>query len=265
MLSPYQRLLQRVLIRVRPGILGAWLKQLLGVKREVIATAQGRFWIDPVSFLGIALSRNDSFEDFMIATLVQHLKPGGTFVDLGANEGYFTCIGARLCGPAGRVVGVEPQLRLLPVMAENLRLNALANAVIVNAAISDQPGTAALHLTADTNSGSSGLFRHTKYALPTQEVVTMTLEELLDQQGLQTVDLMKMDIEGFEYEAILGSRRVFEHRRIRALALELHSTILQDRGKDAADITDMLMACGYHLDEGFKNQVWTADGQSMAR
>jgi hypothetical protein len=69
---------------------------------------------------------------------------------------------------------------------------------------------------------------------------------------------MKIDIEGFEYEALLGSPRVFQQHRIRALALELHPHILAARGKDAGEITAMLANAGYTRTETFGNDVWTA-------
>ncbi len=255
-LSSYQRFLQRVLIRVRPNVLAAWLKPLLRVKRVTVPTAHGTFWIDPVSLLGIALTNQGEHEHGMVQTLEKFLKSGDTFVDLGANEGYFTVIGARLCGAEGRVLAIEPQHRLLPVIEQNLKLNGLAHVEVLNAAISDQRGTATLHLTASTNSGGSGFHRHSKYKLPTQEIGTLTLEEALDAQKLEQVDLMKVDIEGFEYEALLGSTKVFEQHRVKALALELHPTILADRGKAAADIEQMLERCGYRCSMEFGNAVW---------
>ena len=257
-LSPYQRMLQRVLIRVRPNVLAAWLKPLLGVKRVTLPTARGTFWIDPVSLLGIALTNQGEHEHGMVQTLEKFLKPGDTFVDLGANEGYFTVIGARLCGPVGHVLAIEPQHRLLPVIDQNLKLNDLPQVQVLNAAISDQRGTATLHLTASTNSGGSGFHRHSKYKLPTQEIGTITLEEALDAHQMAQVDLMKVDIEGFEYEALLGSPKVFEQHRVKALALELHPTILADRGKASSDIEQMLERCGYRCSMEFGNAVWLA-------
>ncbi len=258
MLGWYQRLLQTVLMRVRPNVLAAKLKTLLGVKRVVISTGQGRFWIDPVSLLGIALTERGVHETCMVQTLDKFLKVSKSFVDLGANEGYFTVIGARLCGAEGRVLAIEPQHRLLPVIEENLRLNGLTNTQIVNTAISDKPGRAELHLTSSTNSGGSGFHRHTHYKLPTQEIGLQTLEQVLDANGVTVVDLMKIDIEGFEYEAVLGSPRVFEHHRVKALALELHPEILFERGIRAEDNTEMLRRYGYARGESFNNAVWLA-------
>ncbi len=93
----------------------------------------------------------------MIATLQAHLHAGATFVDVGANEGYMTMIGA------GRVLAIEPQTRLLPIIAENLRINRIASASVINSCIGSAPGRGHIHLTADTNTGGSGMHRATSY------------------------------------------------------------------------------------------------------
>ena len=257
-LTAYQKFLQHVLMRVRPSFVAAWLKPLLGVKRLATETAYGTFWVDPVSVLGIRLTREGIYEDGMIKTLEKFLRPGSCFVDLGANEGYFTVIGARLCGHAGRVIAIEPQHRLLPVIEENVRLNNVPNVTLVNVAIGDKPGTVEMQLTPSTNNGGSGFGRRTRYKLPTQPVMMQTLAQALDVQTATKIDLMKVDIEGFEYEALLGSPQVFEQQRIKALALELHPTLLSGRGKDAGDIEAMLKRCGYRCEETFGNPVWIA-------
>ena len=83
-----------------------------------------------------------------------------------------------------------------------------------------------------------------------------TLEQVLDECQLQVVDLLKVDIEGHEYEAILGSPALFEKHRVRVLALELHPGILRSRGKDSQDIDRFLQKCGYQLEIRGGNTVW---------
>jgi FkbM family methyltransferase len=254
----YQRLLQSLLLRVRPAPLASLLKRILSRGSIIIVTRNGRFLVDPISILGQELSRHGLYEPAMQKTLGKFLAPGATFVDLGANVGYFTIIGAQLCGPTGRVLAIEPQERLLPVIKENIRINGVEWATALNVAVTDVPGTVTLHLTADTAPGGSGLFRQTKYRLPTQQATGKTIAQILDEEGLERVDLMKVDIEGSEYEALLGSPDVFRSRRIRALALELHPAILRARNKDAANITTMLIECGYSVTAPFGNAVWLA-------
>jgi FkbM family methyltransferase len=258
-----QRCLQSVLMRVRPAPLAVMLKKILGVGRMVIDTPHGKFWIDPITILGLDLSTRGVYETEMVKTLQKFLPAAGTFVDAGANEGYFTVLGAKLCGASGRVIAIEPQERLLPVIAENLRLNGLEFVRVLNIAVADQRGVAMLHLASDTNSGTTGLHREFKYYLPTQQVETQTLAQILDSESLGRVDVMKMDIEGFEYEAVLGSSEVFREHRVRVLALDLHPTILANRGKDISDISKMLAECGYSMSQEYGNTVWQAPSGAL--
>ena len=68
---------------------------------------------------------------------------------------------------------------------------------------------------------------------------------------------MKVDIEGGEYEAILGSPDVFRQHRVRVLALELHPRQLAARGKDAGELERFLRACGY-MSSAAAPSVWIA-------
>jgi FkbM family methyltransferase len=234
------------------------LKRIFDVKRVITKTSTGTYWIDPASNLGIALISQGSYEPNMQKTLETLLAPGKVFVDVGANEGYFTIQGALLTDPGGRVLCIEPQNRLIPIIEQNLRLNGIDNVNIVQAAISDKTGMAMMHLTPDTNSGGSSLYRPTKYRLAQQNVKVFTLADVLLDAGFDCVDLMKIDIEGFEYEAILGSPKIFESKRVKALALELHPTALASRGKSVRDIELFLQNVGYVLAKPFGNAIWLA-------
>jgi hypothetical protein len=86
----------------------------------------------------------------------------------------------------------------------------------------------------------------TRYPLFRQPVALATLTQVLGEAGIARCDMMKIDIEGWEYEAVLGSREVFTARRVRTLALELHPHLLALRGFDSGAITQFLAACGYH-------------------
>lgn len=244
-LTRRQRMLQSGLAHLRPASFASAVKRALGVKRIVCQTDDGSFLVDPYSHFGQALTRDGCYEEEMCEAFRQYLPRGGVFADVGANEGYFSVIGGLQAGPEGRVLVVEPQSRLQPVINENLRLNGIDKAVVLHAAVSDQRGTAVFHLSPDMNTGASGLNQPTRYSVPTEEVQMLTLTDILAQAGVETVDLMKMDIEGFEDDAILGSAELFRKGKIRVLALELHRQVLRERGRDPQTVTNFLKECGY--------------------
>lgn len=241
----FQHRLGRWLLRIRPAFLAAWLKTLLRIRRFPHPTPHGTFWVDPASYQGLCVLDHGEYEPGMISVLRAQLQPGDTFVDLGANEGYFSVIASAIVGPAGRVLAIEPQGRLQPVLRENFRLNTCANVTLAQVAVSDHAGEATLHLTAGVNNSASGLHRATRYGLPTETVPTARLATVLDQHGVTHCRLLKMDVESWEYEAIFGSEDLFRSGRIRSLAVEIHPDILAARGLDPARISAFLASCGY--------------------
>jgi len=259
-LSPADSSWPRWLLRVRPAFVAAWLKKWLGVERCEVETPFGRFLIDPVSQFGNALVSSDGYEPEMRRTLETFVRPGSVFLDVGANEGFFSVLASRLVGSRGRVIAVEPQERLAPVIRSNLALNACANVSVFSCAISDRRGEAELHLSPDTNTGSTALYQSTRYRLPRVTVPVTTLADFVERAEVPRIDFVKMDIEGFEYEAILGSQQLFESGRIAALALELHPGPIAHRGLDPSAIARFLERSGYSLAAGAPTPVWVHRG-----
>jgi FkbM family methyltransferase len=255
------RFWQYVLFRVRPALLASWVKRLVGVHRRDIDTPGGAFYADPVSQFAVALGSDRGYEPEMSHALGHFLKPAATFVDIGANEGFFSVMASRLVGATGRVVAVEPQSRLKGVVERNFRLNGVTNATLHSCAISDREGTADLFVSPDTNTGSTALRNMTRYRLPSEVVPVTTLTKLFDSEGIRSADLVKMDIEGAEYEAVLGSPGLFEAHRIKAFAFELHHAAIASRGGDPEAVIRFLQGCGYALAPGLPASVWVSPDQ----
>ncbi|TAJ32208.1 MAG: FkbM family methyltransferase, partial [Reyranella sp.] len=87
-----------------------------------------------------------AFEPNEFAFVDRVLKPGMTFIDVGANDGYYTLFAARRVGPAGKVVAVEPSSRERAHLQRNLGRNGLENVHVVAAALGAEPGVVDLHL-----------------------------------------------------------------------------------------------------------------------
>lgn len=252
------RIWQFVLFHIRPAFVASWLKKLAGMRRRDIATGRGVFHVDPVSQFAVALASPRGYEPEMCSALEHFLKPSGVFVDVGANEGFFAVMASKLVGGGGRVLAVEPQSRLKVVVERNLRLNRALNAILVQAAISDTEGSVELFVSPDMNTGSTSLRNSTRYRLPSETVSVMTLSQLFEFAGIQSADLVKMDIEGSEYEAVLGSQELFRSHRIRAFAFELHHEAIRNRGKDPEAVVRFLEGCGYSIAPDLPAQVWVA-------
>ncbi|MEC4985903.1 MAG: FkbM family methyltransferase [Oscillatoria sp. PMC 1068.18] len=244
------------LMNLRPEFVASSLKKMLGFQRTNVTTNDGTFYVDISSCLGYQLFKDGVYESGMREVLKTYLHPGNICVELGANEGYFTAIASNLVGNQGKIIAVEPQERLQPILRENLRLNNCENVIISQVAVSDKPEKVTLYISPDMNTGSTGATKISRFSQPKQETTALTLTQLFEQQGIATCDLLKVDIEGFEYEAILGSKELFEQHRVRAIALELHPYHLAKRGLSAQDIVNFLTSCDYQLKMLGDNHVY---------
>ena len=247
------------LMSVRPAYVASFLKKTLRIKRRLVKTPVGTFFVDPVSNFGTAAMSEAGYEPHMADTIRQLLEPGDTFLDAGANEGYFSILASQCVGTTGRVISIEPQTRLQGVLYRNIRENSAYNVHVFQRAISDTVGIAELSLTPDMNPGSSGLYRTTSYRVATELVPQITLKAFLDTLSVPSVKLMKMDIESFEYEAILGSKELFQRDLIRNIALELHPEVLAKQGKSEQDILRFLEECGYQVNNRYKTLILSKD------
>ena len=246
--------------RLRPAPLASAIAHISGFnRRRLIHTEHGTFFVNPVSILGSQLLRGE-YERSTATILCECLTPGAVFVDLGANEGYFTVLASRLVGPKGRVISVEPQSRLQGVIQANLRANKCENVQLVKAVVSSKTQRVFLQLTSDLNNGATSLFRRTKYPLPKEEVQSYTLAELFHSIEMHQCDLMKMDIEGAEYDALMGAQEVLKRGVIRHITIEVHDSILERRGLSWDCTHQAISECGYRLANKCNPWVYTFAG-----
>jgi FkbM family methyltransferase len=170
-----------------------------------------------------------SFEPNEFAFLDQVLNPGMTFIDVGANDGYYTLFAARRVGSTGRVVAVEPSSRERVNLKRNIARNRLGNVSVVPAALGSTQGVADLRLAQGVHAGHNtlGRFAHDGVlADRLQRVDVDTLDRVVASLGLTRVDFVKIDVEGAEGSVILGARHVLSTMRPMIL-LEINDNALR--------------------------------------
>jgi len=236
--------LYKSLLHVRPTIVVDILKRIFGIQRTVVENSEGLFWIDPISNMGLGI-KEDIFEIETRAFIKNHLLPGNIFVDVGANEGFYSVIAAKTVTHTGRVIAIEPQTRLIPVIQKNIEINHLLNTSVVHAAVSD--GLTAeleIYLSPSTYTGSSSITRR-YFVAQKQKVASKTLETIFDENKIDIAHFIKVDVEGFEPEVIRGAKNLLANHRIQYLFVEFHSSILQARGIDANTLHNFITSFGY--------------------
>jgi FkbM family methyltransferase len=162
--------------------------------------------------------------------LVQHLKEGSVFVDVGANHGYFTSLAAALVGATGRVVAFEPNPLVIEQLRTHVRLNGFESRVTtIEAALADVPSDGASLFVSqlEGNSGLSSLApaastldRGWLSAAHAVSVRIETFDRWFRASGIDRVDLVKIDVEGAEDRVAAGMAGTLSSGRIRAIVCE---------------------------------------------
>ena len=162
------------------------------------------------------LALDGIYEGHISNAWISQIEKNSTVIDIGANFGYFGALAAqRTDKKKSKVIFFEANPSLIPYIRKTLAVNWLnEQSIVENFALASKEGTATLHVFKDYI-GSSSLhdaafidsFMHEKMYTETKEEVrvkTITLDEYCKRNKIKSVDLIKMDIEGFEEDAYKG-------------------------------------------------------------
>jgi len=155
----------------------------------------------------------------------QLVKPGMTVIDVGAHIGYYTRLLSELVGSSGRVFAFEAHPDNYAVLNQNMRARKYSNVEMDNCAVSDQKGKMQLYV-------SPGSSNHSLLAGYTEasgiiDVESITIDSFLSEKGIQSVDFMKMDVEGAEPLVIVGMRKTICSSQWLSLLIEYNPQALR--------------------------------------
>jgi FkbM family methyltransferase len=184
-----------------PVLLKAVLVEVKGVGRfKVRARSDDLYHVLP------------SREPAVIAALREHLKPGDTFIDAGANIGVFSVLAGKQVGNTGRVLAIEMMPATAALLRHNLALNQLQSATVIEKALSSRTGdTVSAHFV-EGHYGMASVVRPSGSVTQMIEVQTITLDDVT--ADIDRIALIKMDLEGAELDALKGARNTLAKTQI---------------------------------------------------
>lgn len=191
------------------------------------------------------LNRGNRYNQDGLRMIVDRLKPGDVFVDVGANFGQFAMYAANAVGPSGRVIAIEAA----PVMGDrlsfNIELNAFQNIDVVRSAVSNSIGSLTIYVSSQQRGLSSAAAIDGGIAT---EVPATTLTEIARSSRLTRINALKIDIEGYEDRALLPILTEMPRSLWpRAVLMET-----SHRGRWERDCVEEMLAAGYTMNETTK-------------
>ena len=179
------------------------------------------------------------------------LRPGDTFVDAGANIGYYTAMAAGLVGPAGTVLAFEPFPELYGALQRTFA--ACDRVKCLSAALSDRDGQLTLYVPPESygNIDPSAF----QYCADMREisVPARPLTEVLTDLGVETVHLLKTDTEGFELRVLKGCEQLLGEGRIHAVLCEVNPGLLDLAGSSPKELIEYLLDRGFRLSTPYRD------------
>jgi FkbM family methyltransferase len=232
--------------RVVRRIYDRWLKD--GESRTGRARVNGAvFDLELTDYIQAQAFLTGRCEPALVNWLARHLGPGDVCLDVGAHIGLVAIPVAKRC-PEARVLAFEPHPGSAERLTSNTALNPGVEVELVAAAAGEEPSSAFLetggpgtdwhHLGGSEGTGSPGV-----------EVPVTTIDDVCAERGIDRIAVLKMDVEGYEPQALAGAERMLSEGRVDMIVLELVDYVLVRSETTPSELEAQVTALGYEAAE----------------
>ncbi|MDY7099651.1 MAG: FkbM family methyltransferase [Actinomycetota bacterium] len=251
---------------IRAVELHSWRPGMVRRAHRALRTARGRvaervgwypeFTVRHGPAAGLKMSLRNAAADYVTGVnelpvqraILASLRPGSTFYDVGSNVGFFSLVAARAIGPEGKVIAFEPLEANADCIRENARRNGFTNVEIVPVAVGSRTGPAELLLARHPGGAALAGRDVPPDHVGTVEVVSTTLDSLVDSGQLPPPDVVKIDVEGAESDVLAGMTGLLsQHRPVLVCEFDDPSS---DRVREKTrTFTEVVERAGYEVTE----------------
>ena len=161
---------------------------------------------------------NGIYDPNMVIVTERFLPKNGVMIEAGANMGYFSMLISKYLSAEGKIYALEPSKRDFSRLTDNVSINRLSKAISChNLAVFDKIGTEKLTVACEERSalntmGSAFSFKGVD-KVEVADVMTITLDEFAKNEGIERLDVLKLDVEGSELRALQGGKNLVERFR----------------------------------------------------
>jgi FkbM family methyltransferase len=189
------------------------------------------------------------WEPVITAYIGQHLSPGDTCIDIGANIGYDTLLAAHCVGPNGHVHAFEASPSIYRLLENNLKLNNPGNVSTHNVVICDQARAVEVYLHPDGNLGGTTIIAdlaQRRSAALEGSVPGMPITSVLPEADILNARLIKIDVEGAEWQVIQGLASLLPRLSARTeILIEVNRDALRRHGATTEAFVKIFQDAGF--------------------
>ena len=245
--------MKSILFQIRPAFVSAFLINLFYGKsfqrRKVtfIKKYKISMFTDSFSHLGHILEKEKTYEDKTSEFILNNLNEDSVFFDIGANEGYFSVLASKK-NIKGKTYSFEPVQSLIPIINKNISINKIKNCRVLNIGIGKNNYKTKINLFPEINSGASSIIRKYRFFSKSQIIQIKSLDNFYREENLNfVIDLIKIDVEGYEMQVIEGMKNLLKNKKIKNLLFYYHLQIISKN--DQIKIDKDIISNGYKKTE----------------
>lgn len=255
-------------ILVNADFKGSWrLQQLLAryvPSRDVICSTNYGFRLivnprmDPYQRV---IFMEGTYEPGLLSFMGRVLRPGDVFLDVGANIGLMSLAASCYVGPTAGVYAFEPESSMFRRLLENIELNKVQNVTAVQTAVGAMNEIREVFAYPLVNIGRASLVKSQGAELAGQTSV-ITLASFVEERKLEGIRMIKIDVEGFEYEVLAGARACLSGEQAPILSVECDDEMPRDDSTtDMSKIHDLILGTENYEPYMFTRSKFYSDGK----
>ena len=193
------------------------------------------------------IRRDKIWEAFETQLIIDNLKPGQNFVDIGANIGYYSIIASKLVGNKGKVIAFEPEPLNFSILKNNIELNHLDNITAINCGLGSEAGKFSLFISPE-NRGDHRSFNsdHNRQAID----IDIRTGDKVFCENESPLHFIKIDTQGFEANIIKGFQESIEKNAAHlSMIVEFWPYALKENGTSANELLNTLKGFDFKVEE----------------
>jgi len=200
---------------------------------------------------------------------INYLQPGMTVFDVGANVGELSLLFSRFVGTSGKVHAFEALEETFERLRTVITSTGRSNLILNNIGVADVTGARGINVYDRNHSGwtTFAVRPLLKYGIDMkpvrQEMIkTVSIDDYCHELEIPRIDLLKIDVEGAEYQVLRGAEKMLREKRVAVCVFEFGQTTF-DMGNDPAEIARFMKQCGYSLENIVNGQPVFPGGEQV--
>lgn len=184
----------------------------------------------------------NAYEPKITKKFLELIKEGDTVFDVGAWIGYYTILAANKVKSLGKVVAIDPSKENISRIKNNMKLNNFTNIEILECGVGEKHGQANIK---EQRPSTSSTFQIS--SVGDNPIKIEKIDDIVKNIKISKIDLLIMDIEGYEYHALMGMSNLLSNNLIKNMIIEIHVDSIKQFGHSDKDLIKLLKDSHYDI------------------